>query len=114
MDKANLTELSRKLISRIITEFKRYLLKPTEDQKLAMGTDPLTATIGLTDVELIGELLAHNGKHLIYRGSLTLLVGEEKAFKTMACQQLAWRGQERPSAQAPASCVARRLARQGS
>lgn len=58
MTKDQLSDMPLKLIGRIADEFTRYSAIVTNDQLVAMACNPLTATLGMTELELCVALMA--------------------------------------------------------
>jgi hypothetical protein len=58
--KTDLTDNAQKLIGRLLTELKLYLMQISKQQLLAIATNPLTATLGIDQLMDMTLLLADN------------------------------------------------------
>ena len=58
--KTDLTDNAQKLIGRLLTELKLYLMQISKQQLLAIATNPLTATLGIDQLMGMTLLLADN------------------------------------------------------
>jgi hAT family C-terminal dimerisation region len=74
--KEHLHPIAKKLIDRLITEMTKYGVKATDDRLLAMACNPLMATLGMAELDLMFAFMIKNASG--YEGLITEMKIEHK------------------------------------